>query len=66
MTDQHRKATFGAAVRRIRKEDGRPITAGYLSDIERGNRVPTSDHMLRQFAAAAGLSADWLFYLADR
>ena len=81
MNDEHPRPAFGAAVRqgrqargesmrvfvsRVRKEDGTPITIGYLSDIERGNRFPTSDHMVRQFAAAARLPADWLFYLADR
>lgn len=44
----------------IEKEDGEPISQQYLSDIEHGRRVPSSDHLIQQFAEALDLNADVL------
>lgn len=52
--------------RRIKKEDGVPITPQYLNDIEHDRRMPSSDHMVSQFADALELSRDYLSYLVGR
>jgi transcriptional regulator with XRE-family HTH domain len=76
------KITFGGVISRARKdkgwslkelcskvlreEDGEPISPQYLNDIEHNRRSPSSDWMVKQFAVALGISADWLYYLAGR
>lgn len=44
----------------VKKEDGEPISQQYLSDIEHGRRVPSSDHLLKQFADALDLETEVL------
>ncbi|HVM21770.1 MAG TPA: helix-turn-helix transcriptional regulator [Sphingomicrobium sp.] len=51
---------------RILREDETPISVQYLNDIEHNRRSPSSDRMVRQFADALSISADWLYYLAGR
>ena len=51
---------------KIRKEDGSPISAQYLNDIERGRRNPPGDFLLNQFAMALGIDVEVLDYLADQ
>jgi transcriptional regulator with XRE-family HTH domain len=73
--------TFGGAISRARKdkgwslkdlcarvlrEDADPISPQYLNDIEHDRRNPSSDRMVRQFAEALGINADWLYYLAGK
>lgn len=50
----------------VLREDGSPISPQYLNDIEHDRRNPTSDRMVKQFAEALNLDADWLYYLAGR
>lgn len=49
----------------IRKENGEPISQQYLSDIEHGRRVPSSDHLIKQFAEALDLDPEVLATRAD-
>jgi transcriptional regulator with XRE-family HTH domain len=49
---------------RIHKEDGQPISAQYLNDIEHDRRSPGSDYLIEQFAKALKLDKDYLYYLA--
>lgn len=49
----------------IRKEDGESISQQYLSDIEHGRRVPSSDHLIKQFAETLDLDPDVLATRAD-
>jgi len=49
---------------KIVKEDGQPITPQYLNDIEHDRRSPSSDHMIRQFAKALGITENALFNLS--
>ena len=51
---------------KILREDGEPISPQYLNDIERDRRSPSSDHMVKQFADALKLEADYLHYLNGR
>ncbi|HCM41623.1 MAG: XRE family transcriptional regulator [Bdellovibrionales bacterium GWB1_52_6] len=51
---------------RILREDGEPISPQYLNDIERDRRSPSSDHMVKEFAKALKLDADYLHYLNGR
>lgn len=51
---------------RILKEDGGAITPQYLNDIEHDRRSPSSDHLVKQFAAVLDISEDWLYWLAGR
>ena len=48
----------------IMKEDGTPISAQYLNDIERDRRNPPPNHLLNQFAERLGLSREYLYFLA--
>lgn len=75
------EVTFGGVISKARKdkswslkelcskvlrEDGEPISPQYLNDIEHNRRSPSSDWMVKQFANALGINADWLYYLAGR
>jgi transcriptional regulator with XRE-family HTH domain len=51
---------------RIRHEDGTAISQQYLNDIEHDRRSPSSDHLVKQFAAELGLKEDWLYFLAGK
>ena len=50
--------------RRIKKEDGSPISPQYLNDIERDRRNPPSSYLLDRFAEELGLPHDYLHFLA--
>jgi transcriptional regulator with XRE-family HTH domain len=74
--------TFGQAISKARKEkslslkdvadrvrreeDGEPISPQYLNDIEHDRRSPSSDWLVKQFAEALDIDADWLYFLAGR
>lgn len=49
---------------RIRKEDGEPISAQYLNDIERDRRNPPSEHLIAQLARELELSKNYLMAAA--
>jgi transcriptional regulator with XRE-family HTH domain len=51
---------------RIHKEDGQAITPQYLNDIEHDRRSPSSDHMVKEFAAVLGQSPDYLSWLVGK
>ena len=51
---------------KILKEEGDPITPQYLNDIEHDKRTPSSDHLVKQFAAELKISPDVLYSLAGR
>ena len=51
---------------KILKEDGLPISAPYLNDIEHSRRSPSSDHLVTQFATVLGISPNVLYLLAGR
>jgi transcriptional regulator with XRE-family HTH domain len=49
-----------------RKEDGIPISAQYLNDIEHDRRNPPSEFITRQLAEMLELGSDYLLFLAGR
>jgi transcriptional regulator with XRE-family HTH domain len=51
---------------RIKKDDGQPISAQYLHDLEHDRRNPPATLLLRQLAAELGLAEEYLDYLAGR
>lgn len=51
---------------RIKKEDGNPISAAYVNDIEHDRRNPASHHMIEQFAQALDIESEILYFLMDR
>ena len=48
--------------RRIKKENGEPISPQYLNDIEFDRRTPTSDHLIGQFAKELDIPEEILHY----
>jgi transcriptional regulator with XRE-family HTH domain len=48
---------------KIFREDGESISPQYLNDIERNRRSPSSDNIVKEFAKALKLEADYLHYL---
>jgi len=48
----------------VLREDGIPISAPYLNDIEHDRRNPPSSHLLREFARVLGLSYEYLLFLS--
>lgn len=50
--------------RRVKKEDGSPISPQYLNDIERDRRNAPSSQLLDQFARELNLPHDYLHFLA--
>ena len=51
---------------KILKEDGQPISAQYLNDIEHDRRNPPSEDMIKQFAKNLNIEREVLFYLAGK
>ena len=51
---------------RLIKEDGTPISAQYLNDIERDRRNAPSERLIAQLSQELGLDSDYLFYLAGQ
>lgn len=51
---------------RIRRGDGKPISAQYLNDIEHNRRSPGSSHLIDQFSKTLGITREYLAYLAGR
>ncbi len=49
---------------RLTKEDGTPISAQYLHDIEKGRRNPPTGPLLAQLARALNLPEDYLRFAA--
>jgi transcriptional regulator with XRE-family HTH domain len=45
---------------KVKKEDGQPISAQYLNDIEHDRRNPPSEFLIAQIAEHVGLSKDVL------
>jgi transcriptional regulator with XRE-family HTH domain len=50
----------------IKKEDGQSISFQYLNDIEHDRRLPSSDHMIEQFAEKLNIPKDLLYHLARK
>lgn len=51
---------------RILKEDGTPISAQYLNDLEHDRRNPPAEAMLTQFARLLDLPLDYLCFVAGQ
>lgn len=51
---------------RIKKEDGDPISAQYLNDIEHERRNPPPEHLIAQLADELNLSQEYLLFLAGQ
>lgn len=51
---------------RVLKENGSPISAQYLNDIERDRRNAPGDHLLEQFARELELDKDYLYFLVGK
>ena len=51
---------------RVIKDDGQQISPQYLNDFERERRIPTSDHLIEQFADVLGISEYVLYYQAGQ
>jgi len=45
---------------KVKKEDGQPISAQYLNDIEHDRRNPPAEHLINQMADALDFSRDIL------
>lgn len=50
--------------KRIRKEDGEPISPQYLNDIERDRRNPPAEFLITQFARELKVSKNYLMAAA--
>lgn len=51
---------------RIKMEDGRPISAPYLNDLEHNLRHPPRGYIIEQFARELDLEADLLYFVAKK
>ena len=51
---------------RILKEDGTPISAQYLNDVEHDRRKVPPDRILSQLGQALGIPLDVLYFQAER
>jgi transcriptional regulator with XRE-family HTH domain len=60
------KLTQRELAARIKNEDGRPISAPYLNDLEHNLRHPPRGHLLEEFAKQLDLDADLLYFLSGR
>lgn len=50
----------------VLKEDGNPISAQYLNDIERDRRNPPGEYFISQFAKILETPEEYFFFLAHQ
>ena len=60
------KLTQRELAARIKMEDGRPISAPYLNDLEHNLRHPPRGYLIERFALELGLEADLLYFAAGK
>jgi len=60
------KLTQRELAARILLEDGRPISAPYLNDLEHNLRRPPRGHLIEQLARELDIEADLLYFAAKR
>ena len=63
---KNRKLSQREVAAGTRKEDGTPISAQYLNDIEHDRRNPPSEFITRQLARMLDIESDYLLFLAGR
>jgi transcriptional regulator with XRE-family HTH domain len=51
---------------RLKREDGRPVDPPYLNAVEHDHRYPPEDCLIEQMARIVGVSADALYFHANR
>jgi transcriptional regulator with XRE-family HTH domain len=51
---------------RLRREDGRKVLPPYLNDLEHDRRYPPENSVIDQLAKILGVSADVLYFHANR
>ncbi len=51
---------------RLKREDGRPVDPPYLNAVEHDPRYPPEDYLIEQMAKIVGISADVLYFHANR
>lgn len=51
---------------KIMREDGSPISAQYLNDIEHNRRNPSLDYLVKQFAEILNIDEGYLYFLAGK
>jgi transcriptional regulator with XRE-family HTH domain len=51
---------------RLKREDGRPVDPPYLNAVEHDHRYPPEDYLIEQMAKIVGISADVLYFHANR
>jgi transcriptional regulator with XRE-family HTH domain len=68
ITEARKKAglTQKEVAGRLKREDGRPVDPPYLNSLEHDHRYPPADHMIEQLAEILGISADVLYFYANR
>jgi transcriptional regulator with XRE-family HTH domain len=50
----------------LKREGGRPVDPPYLNAIEHDHRYPPEDYLIEQMAKIVGISADVLYFHANR
>jgi transcriptional regulator with XRE-family HTH domain len=61
---KHANLTQRELAARVLKDDGQPISAPYLHDLEHDNRNPPSPRLIEQIAKALDVNPDILYYWA--
>jgi transcriptional regulator with XRE-family HTH domain len=61
-----RGLTLRELARQVLKEDGKPISFQYLSDLEKDSRNPPSDYLIDKLAGVLEVSRNLLFIHARR
>lgn len=61
-----RGLTLRELARQVLKEDGKPISFQYLSDVENDSRNPPSDYLIDKLASVLKVSRNLLFIHARR
>ena len=51
---------------RLKREDGRAVDPPYLNAVEHDHRYPPEDYLIEQMARIVGVSADALYFHANR
>jgi len=68
LTEARKKAgiTQRELAARLKREDGRPVDPPYLNAVEHDHRYPPEDSVIEQIAKILGISADVLYFHANR
>jgi transcriptional regulator with XRE-family HTH domain len=66
MKRRQRGLTLKEMAALVKKENGKPISFQYLSEIENDRRNPPSDHLIEELASVLNMKSPYMLYIKAR